>query len=86
MSIDRCLDLKEKTIVTLEEELAYLDNYIYLLKTRFGENIQFDIDIHHACKTCYLVPLSLQMLLENAIKHNIVSQKKAAACDNKKFR
>jgi two-component system LytT family sensor kinase len=70
------LDLKEKTIVTLEEELAYLDNYIYLLKTRFGENIQFDIDIHHACRTCYLVPLSLQMLLENAIKHNIVSQKR----------
>ncbi len=70
------LDLKEKTIVTLDEELQYLDNYIYLLKTRFGENIHFEIDIHDACKTCYLVPLSVQMLLENAIKHNIVSQKK----------
>lgn len=70
------LDLKEKTIVTLDEELVYLDNYIYLLKTRFGDNIQFEIEIQSACKTCYLVPLSLQMLLENAIKHNIVSQKR----------
>ncbi len=70
------LDLKEKTIVTLDEELEYLDNYIYLLKTRFGENIRFEIEIHDVCKTCYLVPLSVQMLLENAIKHNVVSQRK----------
>jgi two-component system, LytTR family, sensor kinase len=70
------LDLKEKTIVTLEEELEYLDNYIYLLNTRFEENIIFDIELENACKTCYMVPLSLQMLVENAIKHNIISQKK----------
>jgi two-component system, LytTR family, sensor kinase len=70
------LDLKDKTVVTLEEELEYLDNYMYLLKSRFGDNIQFKMNIHDACMTCYVVPLSVQMLLENAIKHNIVSQKK----------
>lgn len=70
------LDLKEKPVVTLKEELEFLENYNYLLKSRFGDNLHFDIRLDDVCKDCYLVPLSLQMLVENAIKHNVASNKK----------
>jgi two-component system, LytTR family, sensor kinase len=70
------LDLKDKQVVTLREELAFLDNYIYLCKTRFGPSISFEIRIDDHLKEHFLVPLTLQMLLENAIKHNIVSQRR----------
>jgi two-component system, LytTR family, sensor kinase len=70
------LDLREKPVVTLREELEFLDDYIYLIKTRFGESIHFNRHIEQACYTCYLAPLSIQMLVENAIKHNITSSKK----------
>lgn len=70
------LDLREKPAVTLREELEFLDNYNYLIKARFGENIHFDMHIDEACLSCFLAPLSLQMLVENAIKHNVVSSKK----------
>jgi two-component system, LytTR family, sensor kinase len=70
------LALKDKQVITLQEELNFLENYIYLCKTRFGSSISFDIDINAQVKNYFLVPLTLQMLLENAIKHNIVSQKK----------
>ncbi len=70
------LDLGERPVVTLSEELEFLENYNYLIKARFGENILFDIDIREGCLSCYLAPLSIQMLVENAIKHNVVSSKK----------
>jgi hypothetical protein len=70
------LDLRERPVVTLEEELVFLENYIYLIKARFGENIQFHQEIGEGCLSCFLAPLSIQMLVENAIKHNIVSSKK----------
>jgi two-component system, LytTR family, sensor kinase len=70
------LDLKDKPMDTLAQELDYVDNYKYLLQARFGSNINFEIDVHDACLGCYMVPLSIQMLVENAIKHNVISGKK----------
>ena len=70
------LDLKEKQVVTLNEELELLDNYNFLLKSRFGENLHFEIRLDDPCTSCYLVPLSLQILVENAIKHNVASAKR----------
>jgi len=70
------LDIREKSAVTLDEEMQNLENYLFLLKTRFGENLSFEISIAEGAKKKYLVPMSLQMLVENAIKHNIVSQRK----------
>lgn len=70
------LDLIDKQAVTVQEELAFLENYIYLCKTRFDKGISFDIAISDEARKQFLVPLTLQMLLENAIKHNIVSQRK----------
>jgi two-component system LytT family sensor kinase len=73
----RCiLDLQGKSVISLEDEMDCIHNYQFLLETRFGENIQFDIHIDTADYKKYIVPMALQMLVENAIKHNVVSNKK----------
>ena len=56
--------------VTLQEELAFLDRYLALLQQRFGEGIQVRIADEVAKTQGKLPPAALQMLIENAIKHN----------------
>jgi len=56
--------------VTLQEELAFLDRYLSLLNQRFGEGIQVRIAPDVATRQGKLPPAALQMLIENAIKHN----------------
>lgn len=68
------LENKSAELVRLEEELAFLDHYIYLLKIRFGTNISFNIQIDDHTKSYYLPPMCLQMLVENTIQHNETSQ------------
>ncbi len=77
-SVYRCiLDITDRGVITLDEEIACLKNYIFLLETRFGENIKVSIQMDDdSARQKFLVPMSLQMLLENAIKHNVVSQKR----------
>ncbi|MEL6558009.1 MAG: histidine kinase [Bacteroidota bacterium] len=70
------LDTKDKEVVEITEELKFLESYLYLQKIRFEENLNFKIDISEEAKSMYIIPISLQMLMENAIKHNIVSQSK----------
>lgn len=65
------LDNKNAELVSLQEELAFLEHYIYLLKIRFGDNIQFLIK---NTEGGYLPPMCLQMLVENTIQHNEASQ------------
>ena len=69
------LKSQEKELVSLQEELEFIEAYLFLLKKRFGESISVDISIATQDLTYFVVPVALQMLLENAIKHNIVSQK-----------
>lgn len=57
----------------MSRELTFLESYIYLLKERFGENLDVQINIQEKYLDQHIVPLSLQMLVENAIKHNIAS-------------
>ncbi len=68
------LNIQDKTAVTLSEELHFIDSYVYLQKIRFQNGFDVKIDIDPECYGHYVVPLSLQMLVENAIKHNIVSE------------
>lgn len=70
------LDLNGKKIVSLEEEMELLNSYLFLLRTRFGENLLVNVAIDSTSMQRYLIPLSLQMLVENAVKHNIISKKK----------
>ncbi len=65
------LENKDKELVDLETELKFVNAYIYLQKIRFDTNLQVDMSIQDT--TVKIIPLSLQMLTENAIKHNIVS-------------
>ena len=70
------LEIRDQEAISLEEELECLDAYCFLLKSRFGENIMIDIDIDPALYQNRIVPLTLQILLENAVKHNIISRAK----------
>lgn len=64
---------RDKDVATLEEELNLLAHYIYMLKARFENKIYFEIDVKDNLKHTILPPLTLQLLVENCIKHNVVS-------------
>lgn len=68
------LNISEKNVVTLEEELGFLNAYLYLQKVRFKEGLECNIVIDKEMMEYYIAPFSLQMLVENAIKHNIVDK------------
>jgi two-component system, LytTR family, sensor kinase len=67
------LDQRNTELVSLESELQFLEHYLFLLKIRFGKSLVVEQDIHADCLPKLLPPLCLQMLVENAIKHNEVS-------------
>jgi two-component system, LytTR family, sensor kinase len=70
------LDTTSEKTVPLKQEMDFVNSYTFLLKERFGESLHLDIDDKNACENCEIVPFSLQLLLENCIKHNIISQDK----------
>ena len=67
------LDNRNNELVTLEEELVFLNSYIYLLSIRFEDSLHFELNINDSLKQKLMPPMCLQMLVENAIKHNEVS-------------
>ncbi|MAU16323.1 MAG: histidine kinase [Muricauda sp.] len=67
------LEQKNKDLVTVDEELKFARTYVRLLKMRFEDSIIFDIPDHCSQPEAKIVPLSLQLLLENAVKHNVVT-------------
>jgi len=66
------LQNKEKEWVTLEQELSFVQHYIDLQKSRFEEGLQINIDIPAIYYSKNIVPVTIQNLIENAIKHNII--------------
>ena len=75
------LEVRDEQSIILAEELEVLKAYAFLLETRFGENIDINIDVPREKLRNKIVPLSLQILMENAIKHNIVSSEKPLKID-----
>ncbi len=67
------LEQKEKQLVILEDELNFGKTYLNLVQKRFEDGLQFSIEIPEQSKSLYLVPLSLQILLENCVKHNAIT-------------
>lgn len=61
--------------VTLREEMNFVDAYIFLMKMRYEDNLQFVIEVDAALMDYALPPLSIQTLVENAIKHNEISNR-----------
>lgn len=66
------LDTRDKEVVTLSEELKFVESYKYLQRIRFGDKLHISLTIQN--EMFQLAPLALQMLLENAIKHNEISE------------
>ncbi len=70
------LPYKENDMVTVQQELQFIESYLYILRERFEDGLLVRITISdEACKSL-LPPLSLQTLVENAVKHNILSSSK----------
>ena len=70
------LEQKSKELVTVDEELQFAKTYMSLLKMRFEESIVFSMPEKATNPESKVVPLSLQLLLENAVKHNMVTSSK----------
>lgn len=67
------VNIKSDELFRLDEELKLLSSYYKLLKSRFGDKLVLEVEVDQRELTKYLPPLSLQLLFENAIKHNEVS-------------
>jgi hypothetical protein len=65
------LDTREKELVALEEELRFVQSYLFLQQIRFGNNLKVNLGVDNV--NGKVAPLALQLLLENAIKHNVIS-------------
>jgi len=66
----------EKELIKLDTELDFIDSYLYLLKKRFGESLKISVQIAEEVRQHYIIPMALQMLVENAVKHNVISKNK----------
>lgn len=67
------LEQKNKELIAIDEELAFAKTYMTLLKMRYEDSIVFSIPDKAINSAAKVVPLALQLLLENAVKHNVVS-------------
>jgi len=65
----------EKAAAPLSEEVAFLRSYFYLLRMRFGESLDLQIDLPAPVMSRLIPPLALQLLVENAVKHNVFTRR-----------
>lgn len=68
------LENKEKNAVSLQTEINFVSHYVKLLKTRFGDGLQVLFEMDEEAKEKMIVPVTLQILIENAVKHNTTSK------------
>lgn len=67
------LNYNDNHMATLQNELAFTNSYLYILQERFEKALQVNIQVQQELLTKNIPPLSLQILIENSIKHNIIS-------------
>lgn len=67
------LQANDRELTSLATEMKFINSYYHLLETRYGQGIFLNVSIENACQECLLPPLTLQLLIENAVKHNVVS-------------
>ena len=66
------LRTNEDGLTTLEAEMQFIQSYFHLLKTRYGDGLDLETIIEERYNCYQLPPLTLQMLVENAVKHNMI--------------
>lgn len=67
------LENRNLEVVSLQNELHLIENMAYLYQYRHGNNLQISLELSHSDER-YILPMALQMLLENALKHNVISE------------
>lgn len=67
------LQSNEKALITVQEELTFIEAYFFLLKTRFDQGISMEVEVADVLLQKMLPPLTLQLLVENAVKHNVIA-------------
>jgi LytS/YehU family sensor histidine kinase len=70
------LQNNEQPLTTLENELRFIQAYFHLLQTRFGKGIELELKIEESYYSYLVPPLTLQLLVENAVKHNAITTHK----------
>ena len=74
------LDTQSQEVVSLERELSFVNSYLFLQKIRFEEKLKVNINVEGYEKQM-VTPIAVQMLLENAIKHNTVAEEEPLTVD-----
>ncbi|MDN5284864.1 MAG: Histidine kinase [Mucilaginibacter sp.] len=67
------LSFNEHHLASVKDEIAFMKSYLYILQERFEQALQISIQVPDVFLGYYIPPLSLQLLIENAIKHNVIS-------------
>ena len=67
--------VQSKEVTTLDDELVFTEAFCHLVKIRYGESLVIESRIDDRYRSCVIMPLSLQTLVENAIKHNTISNR-----------
>ena len=75
------LKSNEKQLVTLKEEMEFMESYLFLIRMRFGDNLSISTNINEDLLVFKLPPLTIQTLVENAIKHNEISKRNPLRID-----
>jgi streptogramin lyase len=70
----RVLQLKENEVIPLAEELELIEDYLFIQQKRYGVMIKMDNQLKGSVLQSYIPPMTLQILMENAVKHNIISR------------
>jgi len=70
------LQVTNEDKVSIATEIKLVENYVFLLKCRFDENLGVKININETISNKTIIPLSIQLLIENAVKHNVISKSK----------
>ncbi|MEO1257387.1 MAG: two-component regulator propeller domain-containing protein [Bacteroidota bacterium] len=78
----KIMQLRDKEIISIQEEIELVKNYAFLLEKRYGKNFKLHINLKG--QQTYIVPFTLQLLVENAVKHNIISKSKPLKVDIEK--
>jgi tetratricopeptide (TPR) repeat protein len=79
------LTSSEEQLQNLSTELQFIESYMFLVNIRFNNQVKIELSLSPECKECFIPLLSLQLLVENAIKHNTINSKKSLKIDIKQI-